>query len=93
MLFGNCENIGEVSGMREITQPDWFKRLPGDAYINAKEVVKMFGYSDKTTASQLARIGSIPKPDRVCQLSSHKNLMWQVSSIRKYLNEVNKCKI
>ena len=34
--------------MRTITTPDWLKKLPGDAYINSREIVKLFGYSEKT---------------------------------------------
>lgn len=74
--------------MRPITQPDWLKSLPGNAYLNSQEMVKLFGYSEKTTASQLARAGSIPKPTRICQKSFHRNLMWQVSEVRDFIKKV-----
>lgn len=61
--------------MRPITQPDWLKKLPGNAYLNSQEMIKLFGYSDKTSASHLAKRGSIPPPTRQCLKSFHRNLM------------------
>lgn len=74
--------------MREITEPTWLKALPGNAYLNSKEMVKLFGYSEKTSASHLASTGSIPKPSRQCQNSFHKNLMWQVSEVREFIKQI-----
>jgi len=74
--------------MRTITTPDWLKKLPGDAYINSQEIVKLFGYSEKTSASHLAKTGSIPKPTRKCESSFHQNLMWRVSDIRNFIKQM-----
>lgn len=74
--------------MRTITTPDWLKKLPGDAYINSQEIVKLFGYSEKTSASHLAKTGSIPKPTRKCESSFHQNLMWKVSEVRNFIKQV-----
>jgi len=74
--------------MKQITIPSWLKNLPADAYLNSAEVAKLFGYSEKTSASHLAKNGSIPRPTRQCHKSFHKNLMWKVSEIREYLKQL-----
>jgi len=51
-----------TNNVRKITEPDWLKKLPGNAYINSVEMVELFGYSKKTSASHLAKSGAIPKP-------------------------------
>lgn len=71
--------------MRQITEPDWIKRLPGNAYLNSQEMIKLFGYSEKTSASHLANSGSLPKPTRKCERSFHQNLMWKVSEVREFI--------
>lgn len=78
--------------MKQITIPSWLKTLPGDAYLNSAEVVKLFGYSEKTSASNLAKNGAIPKPTHRCEKSFHKNLMWKVSEVREYLKQLGATK-
>ncbi len=73
--------------MRTITTPDWLKKLPGNAYLNSQEIVRLFGYSEKTKPGQLVNAGSIPKPSRICEKSFHKNLMWQVSEVREFIKQ------
>lgn len=73
--------------MRTLVIPNWLKTLPGDAYINSKEIVKLFGYSENTHPHTLLKSGSIPKPSRICEKSDHKNLMWRVSMVRNYIRQ------
>lgn len=67
--------------------PDWLARLPANGYINSKEIVALMGYSPKTTAHTLIKHGSIPPPNRVCEKSAHRNLLWEVRYIRRWLRE------
>lgn len=75
-------------GMRQITEPVWMRNLPGNAYLNSQEMVKLFGYSVKTSASHLAKTGSLPKPTRKCERSFHQNLMWKVSEVREFIKQI-----
>ena len=74
--------------MKQIKIPSWLKSLPADAYLNSAEMVKLFGYSEKTSASHLAKSGAIPKPTRQCLKSFHKNLMWKVSEVREFIKQI-----
>lgn len=47
--------------MNKMQNPEWFQKLPDNAQLRAKEVQKLFGYSEKTNASRLIASGSIPK--------------------------------
>jgi len=73
--------------MRTITEPEWLKKLPGNAYLNSREMAKLFGYSEKTSASHMAKKGLIPSPTRKCERSFHQNLMWMVSEVREYIKQ------
>ena len=72
--------------MRKILMPDWFKRLPGDACVNTKEVLKLYGYSEKTSITVIINSGKIPKPSFKNQ---KKMMLWRVSEIRKSLNQID----
>lgn len=75
--------------MRQIKIPSWLNSLPANAYLNSAEMVKLFGYSEKTSASHLAKTGAIPKPTRQCLGSFHKNLMWKVAEVRAFIKKIS----
>lgn len=64
--------------------PEWFKILPDNAYLNAADMRRLFGYSPKTSVKTLKAL--IPV-DQVCTKSHHRNLLWRISTIRKFLKD------
>lgn len=72
--------------MREMSNPEWFQKLPDNAQVKASEVVQLFGYSPNTNISVLLRHGSIPKPTHNCSgFGRNKNFGWQVGYLRTFL--------
>jgi len=76
--------------MRKITLPDWVKKLPDDARLNAKEVVALFGYAASTDASALVQRGALPAPTEKMRGFCREKLQWSVADLKKYERE---CKI
>lgn len=72
--------------MRDMDNPEWFQKLPNDAQVKSKEVIKLFGYSDNTNVSILLKHKSIPKPTHNCSgFSRNKNFGWNVGYLRGFL--------
>ena len=70
---------------QRIQIPEWFRSLPGNAYLNSKEIIRLFGYSENNSVSELMKRGSIPMNSRICEKSFHRNLMWMVRDVRQFL--------
>lgn len=79
--------------MKPITLPPWFNRLPDNAYIDAKELRELFGYSPNTTLAKLVQSGILPEPD--CRHNgfsrptycSKNRLKWNVGNLRAFIKE------
>lgn len=72
--------------MRKIRHPEMLKGLPDNAQLNSREVMRLFGYSDKGNMSQLLRAKSIPKPTHNCSgFSRNKHFGWEVKYLRGFL--------
>lgn len=68
--------------------PEWLAKLPSDAYINAKEMMVLFGYSPKTRVAQMLKRGSLPPYTARSGLNPAKQTMqWRVGDIRRYIRE------
>lgn len=69
--------------------PEWLKRLPDDAYLNANEVKKLFGFSEKTTLHSLRKRKRIPEPDsetRRIRFKYQTKPLWSVRKVKEILN-------
>jgi len=72
--------------MRTMQNPEWFQKLPDNAQLKSREVVRLFGYSENTNVSILLKHGSIPKPTHNCSgFSRNKNFGWEVKYLRGFL--------
>ena len=71
--------------MRKITQPDWMRNLPGDSCLNRRDIFNLFGYSEKTSVTQLINDGSIPKPSYKKHGLSVSTLQWRISEVREFI--------
>lgn len=75
--------------MRKITLPDWVKKLPDNAKLNAAEVKALFGYERSTGVGCLVANKLLPPPCKVVGFSVSK-FQWTVADLKKYERE---CKI
>lgn len=72
--------------MRKMLNPEWFQKLPDNAQLRSREVLLLFGYSEKTSVSQLLRNKSIPKPTHNCSgFSRNKNFGWEVKYLKEFI--------
>lgn len=72
--------------MRKIRHPEMLKGLPDNAQLNGREVMRLFGYSERGNMSQSLRMGSIPKPTHNCSgFSRNKSFGWEVKYLRGFL--------
>ncbi len=65
--------------------PDWLARLPDDAYLNAKDMVRLYGCSPNTSANTLMKHGSIPDPSH--RFGKNGKYHWNVKYIKRWLRE------
>ena len=78
---------------RVFVEPDYIKTLPGNAYLNARELLKVFGYSPGSLISIRAIIqqGRVPEPS--CEHRLDKRACkpyWRVSEVRAFIKTHNK---
>lgn len=72
--------------MNKMQNPEWFQKLPDNAQLRAKEVQKLFGYSEKTKVTNLLKTGSIPNPTHNCSgFSRNHNFGWEVKYLRGFI--------
>lgn len=76
--------------MRKITQPGWMKDLPGDSCLNRRDIFNLFGYSYKTSVTQLINDGSLPKPSYLKHGISVNTLQWKISEVRDFIKQGEK---
>lgn len=77
----------KVVEKRDITIPDWFKYLPNDSLLTYKEMVIIFGYSEKTNLQQLLKTNSLPPPTPApdARKNGVKIHVWRVDTVKKFL--------
>lgn len=77
--------------MKHITQPGWMRGLPGDSYLNRRDMYNLFGYSSSTSVTQLIDAGSLPKPTYKKFGNTVTTLQWKISEVREFIKE-HSCK-
>ena len=74
--------------------PDYFKDLPDDALLNAREVADIFGYKLPVCKKHQIDPGHIPMYDdkKVLHMNGHvvSRLYWKVKTIREWIENVNR---
>ena len=77
----------KVVEKRDITIPYWFKYLPNDSLLTYKEMVKIFGYSEKTNLQQLLKTNSLPPPTPAPNTRKNgvKIHVWRADTVKKFL--------
>lgn len=73
--------------MKKITIPEWFRTLPGNAYLNSTDLINLFCYKYVKSVTGLVNRGLLPKPTMKCsRLTSYrKSNMWKVSEVREFI--------
>ena len=74
--------------MKPITLPEWFIKLPNDACLNADEIRKLFGYSQKSKVSELIRRGSLPEPDELKPGFTNYRYLWRVGRVKRLIAQM-----
>ena len=72
---------------KTINAPEWFKNLPPNACLNADEIRKLFGYSQKSKVSELIRRGSLPEPDELKPGFTNHRYLWRVGRIKQLIKQ------
>jgi len=73
--------------LKKITIPEWFRTLPGNAYLNSTDLMNLFGYKNTNNINPKINNGILPKPTK--KSGGIKNLnklnMWKVSEVREFI--------
>ena len=73
--------------MKKITIPEWFRTLPGNAYLNSTDIMNLFGYKNTNNINTKINNGILPKPTKKNRRSNNFNKlnMWKVSEVREFI--------
>ena len=71
--------------MKSITLPEWFVKLPNDAYINSDEIRVIYRYSLKTKITQLLRNKKLPEPDELKPGFTNHRYLWRVGRVKELI--------
>ena len=66
--------------------PEWFKKLPDDACVTAKELVPITGYKSDRSLFDASCKGCFPKPTLYGGFGAHR-VRWNVKTVRVWLKE------
>ena len=65
-----------------ISEPEWFKSLRGDSYLDSKEILNLYGCQEGSDVSLLILQGVIPSPTKRLSRRITSKLLWKVSDVR-----------
>ena len=73
--------------MKKITITEWFRTLPGNAYLNSTDIMNLFGYKNTNNINTKINNGILPKPTKKNRRSNNFNKlnMWKVSEVREFI--------
>ena len=73
--------------MKKITIPEWFRTLPGNAYLNSTDIMNLFGYKNTNNINTKINNGILPKKKKKNRRSNNFNKlnMWKVSEVREFI--------
>ena len=74
--------------MKSITLPEWFVKLPNDAYINSDEIRVIYRYSLKTKITQLLRNKKLPDPDELKPGFTNHRYLWRVGRVKRLITQM-----
>ena len=80
---------------KTIKVPEYFKDLPDDARLNAKEVAEIFGYKSPVNMKDQIKPGFVPMYDnaqsyRTVKGGIYSRYFWKVKTIREWIENVNR---
>ena len=73
--------------MKKITIPEWFRMLPGNAYLNSRDLMNLFGYKNTNNVNRMINDGTLPKPTKKSERRFNFIMlnMWKVSEVREFI--------
>lgn len=78
----------KVGGYKKFNLPPWVENLPDNALLGSKDIMRIFGYSSKTSPTTMIEKGRLPKPDNTEK--EHTNggrvLRWSVGYLKSIKN-------
>ena len=74
--------------LKTINVPAWFKNLPSNACLNADEIRKLFGYSQKSKVSELIKRGSLPEPDELKPGFTNHRYLRRVGRVKQLIKQM-----
>jgi len=69
----------------KVVAPEWMLHLSDDGRLNAREILKMFGYTTGNSINTAVVRGHIPPPDGYITKHGTQVKYWTVKTIRDFI--------
>ena len=78
--------------MRKFKMPEWTKTLPDSTLIGIPDIIKIFGYKEKSSINTLVKGGYIPAPDKRVGRGGRflrPKLYWRLVTLRNIISNID----
>ena len=78
----------KVGGYKKFNLPAWVEKLPDNALLGSKDIMRIFGYSSTTSPTTMIEKGRLPKPDNTDRIlmNGRRALRWSVGYLKSIKN-------